>query len=163
MKTSPWVIGLGATFVLAGVTAAQSGKSIEARWLPADIAKLPTLGGGTGTSGVSGIRTTVLYGDPNVAGLYTIALQVPPNTHIASHKHRDERTATVISGTWNFGYGEHASETVEKALGPGSFYTEPANLAHFARTGGTTAVVYITGFGPSDTHYVEAATVSKGH
>lgn len=155
------LIGVGLTCLLVGVTAAQSGKVSELRFLPAEIAKLPTLGAGTGTSGVSGIRTTLLYGDPNLAGLYTIALQVPANTSIASHRHRDERTATVISGTWNFGYGEHASAGAEKALGPGSFYTEPADRPHFARTGSTAAVVYITGFGPSDTHYVEGAAAPK--
>ena len=32
--------------------------------------------------------------------------------------------------------------------------SEPANAPHFAFTGDSPAVVYITGQGPSDTHYV---------
>ena len=36
---------------------------------------------------------------------------------------------------------------------PGSFYTEPADAPHFDEP----ATVYITGFGPTDTHYIDAA------
>jgi hypothetical protein len=37
----------------------------------------------------------------------------------------------------------------------GSFYTEPAGAPHFAGTEDQPAVVDITGFGPSDTIYVD--------
>ena len=40
---------------------------------------------------------------------------------------------------------------------PGSFYTEPADAPHFALTQDEPATVYITGFGPTDTHYIDAA------
>jgi len=113
---------------------------------------------GTGTSGVSGIRTVVLSGDPDRAGLYTIMLQVPANTRIASHDHQDDRVATVITGTWFFGYGDAFDAAQLKALPPGSFYTEPANRTHFAETRDEPAVVQITGIGPSSTRYVDAAT-----
>ena len=33
--------------------------------------------------------------------------------------------------------------------------TEPGGDAHFARTGDELAVIYITGVGPTDTHYLE--------
>lgn len=42
---------------------------------PSDIAAMATSGPGAGTSGVAGIETTVLSGDPTAA--YTIALRVP--------------------------------------------------------------------------------------
>ena len=63
----------------------------------------------------------------------------------------------VISGVWFFGYGPSADETEAKVLKPGSFYTEPAGAPHFAMTRDEPAVVYITGFGPTDTHYIDAA------
>ncbi len=50
------------------------------RLAPADIHGLASTGAGAGTSGVSGIRTRVLSGDPKQPGLYTIQLEVPPNT-----------------------------------------------------------------------------------
>lgn len=110
---------------------------------------------GTGSSGVGDIRTIVLKGDPNQAGVYTIMLRVPAHTKIAAHSHRDDRVATVISGTWRIGYGESFDESKLKALPPGSFYTEPPGQAHFAETGDESVEVQITGFGPSSTDYVD--------
>jgi pimeloyl-ACP methyl ester carboxylesterase/uncharacterized RmlC-like cupin family protein len=127
----------------------------EKRVTPAEY-EFPQQGNpGTGSSGVTGIETVVLKGDPNSAGVYTIMLRVPPHTQIAAHSHRDDRVATVISGTWHIGYGDKFDETKLKALAPGSFYTEPPNRTHFAETGDDPVVVQITGFGPSSTTYVD--------
>lgn len=124
---------------------------------PKDIAALSKQHAGAGTSGVAGIQTTVLSGDPTAAGPYTIALRVPAHTTIAAHTHRDDRSAIVVSGMWWFGYGPVNTKAALKALAPGSFYTEPAGQAHFARTGDHAAVVYITGTGPTDTRYLDAS------
>lgn len=118
-----------------------------------EIARLPPADGGPGTSGMAGIRTTVLSGDPRKPGLYTIRLLVPANLRIESHVHRDERSAVVVSGHWSIGYGERFAASALKALPPGSFYTEPAEKPHFARTGAEPVVVYITGYGPTDTRF----------
>jgi pimeloyl-ACP methyl ester carboxylesterase/quercetin dioxygenase-like cupin family protein len=112
---------------------------------------------GTGSSGVSGIQTVVLKGDPNESGVYTIMLRVPAHTQIAAHSHRDDRVATVVSGTWHIGYGDKFDESKLKALPPGSFYTEPPGQNHFAETGDEPVVVQVTGFGPSSTEYVDPA------
>jgi pimeloyl-ACP methyl ester carboxylesterase/uncharacterized RmlC-like cupin family protein len=112
---------------------------------------------GTGSSGVGGIQTVVLKGDPNQAGVYTVMLRVPAHTEIAAHSHRDDRVATVISGTWHIGYGDKFDEEKLKALPPGSFYTEPPGRNHFAETGDEAVEVQITGFGPSSTDYVDPA------
>jgi quercetin dioxygenase-like cupin family protein len=94
-----------------------------------------------------------LKGDPNNAGLDTIQLTVPANTKIEAHTHPDDRVATVISGTWYIGYGPVFSEASVKSLLSGSFYTEPPNVSHFARTGNQTVVLQITGYGPAGTKY----------
>jgi quercetin dioxygenase-like cupin family protein len=109
---------------------------------------------GGGTSGLSAIQTRLLKGDPERPGLYTISITVPPNTRIAAHTHRDDRTAVVVKGLWHFGYGPVAREDATRALPAGSFYTEPADDPHFAWTGPEGATVYITGIGSSDTHYL---------
>lgn len=127
----------------------------QVRLTPDEIQAKGMVDSGAGTSGVSGIRTTVLSGDPAQAGLYTIRLTVPPRTKIAAHTHRDDRTAVVISGTWYFGYGREASDGAKRALPAGSFYSEPAGVAHFAETKEELAVVEITGYGPTDTEYTE--------
>ena len=127
----------------------------EKRLAPAEY-QFPQHGNpGTGSSGVGGIDTVVLKGDPDNAGVYTIMLRVPAHTKIAAHSHRDDRVATVISGTWHIGYGEKFDEAKLKALPSGSFYTEPPSVAHFAETGDEAVVVQITGFGPSSTDYVD--------
>jgi uncharacterized RmlC-like cupin family protein len=64
--------------------------------------------------------------------------------------------ATVISGTWQIGYGSRFDEKNLKALPPGSFYTEPPSVAHFARTGNGPVVVQITGYGPTGTKYTDS-------
>lgn len=110
---------------------------------------------GTGSSGVEDIRTIVLKGDPNRPGVYTIMLRVPPHTRIAAHSHRDDRVATVVSGTWKIGYGDEFDETKLKLLPPGSYYTEPPGETHFAETGDQAVEVQITGYGPSSTEYVD--------
>jgi pimeloyl-ACP methyl ester carboxylesterase/uncharacterized RmlC-like cupin family protein len=113
--------------------------------------------GGTGTSGVTGIQTDLLKGDPDHAGLYTIMLRIPANTRIAAHVHQDDRIATVVSGTWYIGYGDSFNKAELKALPPGSFYTEPANRTHFAERRDEVVIVQISGVGPSSTSYVDPA------
>ncbi|HKC57807.1 MAG TPA: cupin domain-containing protein [Vicinamibacterales bacterium] len=112
--------------------------------------------GGAGTSGASGIETVVLKGDPTKPGLYVLALRAGPNMTIQAHSHKDDRVATVLKGTWYFGYGQAFDEKALKALPPGSSYTEPPNTAHFARTR-EQVVLEIVGYGPTSTTYVNPA------
>jgi hypothetical protein len=69
-------------------------------------------------------------------------------------------TETVARPLWWLAHGILAtvawpSATTEKALPPGSFYTEPGGVAHFAETKDNPVVVYINGSGPTDTVYVD--------
>jgi pimeloyl-ACP methyl ester carboxylesterase/uncharacterized RmlC-like cupin family protein len=128
-----------------------------ARMTSAEVDALARDSGGAGTSQLSDVQTTVLSGNPSAPGPYAFEIRIPAHTRIAPHRHRDDRTALVVSGEWHFGYGEHATETATRTLGPGSFYTEPAGQPHFAFTGDLPTVVYITGQGPTDTTYVVTA------
>ena len=110
-----------------------------------------------GSSKLAGVKTTTLYGDPSKAEFYTILLYVPAHTSIPAHSHRDNRMATVLSGSWSFGYGPQFTGASLKSLPPGSVYSEPAGNNHFAQTGDIPAIVAISGFGPTDTVYVDAA------
>ena len=112
--------------------------------------------GGAGTSGASGIQTVVLKGDPTKPGLYVLALRTAANVTIQAHSHKDDRVATVLKGTWYFGYGQKFDEKALTALPPGSSYTEPPNTPHFARTRDE-VILQIVGYGPSSTTYVNPA------
>lgn len=146
---------------LASLASAGPLHAQDLRLTPPEIAALAKGGAGAGTSGVAGIRTTTLYGDPTKAGPYTIEIRVPPHTRIAAHSHKDDRTAVVVSGVWFFGYGKKNEDPLVKALPPGSFYTEPAGVDHFAQTHDQPASVYIFGYGPTSTDYVVAADAPK--
>jgi pimeloyl-ACP methyl ester carboxylesterase len=124
----------------------------ERRVTPGEFSFPEGAGAGTGTSGVAGIQTIVLKGDPDSAGLYTIMLRVPAQTRIAPHDHQD------VSGTWYIGYGDAFAPAALKALPPGSFYTEPAHRTHFAETRDEPVIMQITGMGPSSTRYVDPAS-----
>jgi quercetin dioxygenase-like cupin family protein len=140
--------------------AATAGAAVSAlqptRLTATEVDALSRKQGGAGTSGLQGVQTTILSGDPKAAGPYAFEIRVPARTRIAAHTHRDNRTALVVSGEWHFGYGQVASDAAAKTLAPGSFYTEPAGVSHFAFTGDKPTVVYITGIGPTDTDYVHA-------
>jgi quercetin dioxygenase-like cupin family protein len=143
--------------LLAGAlgTVALVAQSGEQRLTPNEV-HWPSAGAaGVGTSGVTGIQTVILKGDPTKAGLYTLLLRIGPNTKIAAHAHPDDRVATVVSGTWYFGYGKEFNEAALKALPSGSFYTEPPNSNHFAVTRQEGVVIQISGTGPSGTTYVD--------
>ena len=97
---------------------------------------------------------TLLIGDPTKPGLYTVRVNIAPHTQVRPHTHRDNRSVTVISGTWHMGYGSTFDTKALKDLPPGSFYTEPAGQPHFAQTGDEPVVIWVTGYGPSDTKFV---------
>jgi uncharacterized RmlC-like cupin family protein len=142
-------------FVVVLAAAVVSGQGGEQRVTPGDVKWPAAAAGGVGTSGIAGTQTIVLKGDPTKPGLYTLLLRVGPNTKIEAHAHGDDRVATVISGTWYFGYGKQFNEAALKALPPGSFYTEPPNANHFAMTRGEAVTIQITGMGPSSTTYAD--------
>lgn len=143
---------LTGVLLFASISVGQGSMS-PARLTKAEINVISPIVAGAGTSGLAGIRTRILTGDPTRVGLYTIQLTIPANTTIQSHTHPDDRVATVIDGTWYIGYGTQFDEKKLKALKPGSFYTEPGGEAHFARTGKRPVVIQITGYGPTGTEY----------
>ncbi len=149
------LIGAIAATFIADVANAEDAREIRMPPSAFDFSKAE--GAGAGTSGVTGIQTIVLKGDPTKQGLYTILLRVPAHTKIVPHRHPDDRIATVVSGTWYFGYGAKFDQTRLRALPPGSFYTEPPNDDHFAETRDDDVLVQISGLGPTGTTYVDGA------
>jgi quercetin dioxygenase-like cupin family protein len=133
----------------------------EMRMTPAEISASNLDSNQIGSSSVPGVHTKVVFGDPAKAGFYTILLFVPAHTTIQAHSHRDDRMATVVSGEWHFGYGTHFDPKSLKTLPPGSVYSEPGGDNHFAQTDADAVIVEISGYGPTDTRYFEAANDPK--
>src|SRR5277367_746685 len=147
--------------VLAGLTVASLilyGQSLpEIRMLPTEAPRDAGDGNQVGSSKLAGVHTKVLFGDPSKAGFYSILLFVPAHTTIQAHSHRDDRMATVVSGMWYFGYGDHFDAQSLKGLPPGSVYSEPMAHDHFASTDKDAVIVHICGYGPTDTRYFDPA------
>ena len=94
-----------------------------------------------------------IIGDDAKPGPYVfIARPRPTGTQSAAakpHTHPDDRTYTIISGTWWVGFGDKFDESKLIPLTAGSFYTEPAGVPHFVLVKDEGTVVKITGTGPS--------------
>jgi quercetin dioxygenase-like cupin family protein len=150
-------ISLFALTILVATCSAARPSVPELRKTPTEIASGDKGDSQIGSSKLAGVHTKILAGNPAAAGFYSILLFVPTHTTIQAHSHRDDRMATVVSGTWHFGYGTHFDEKALKILPVGSVYSEPGGLNHFARTAEDPVVVHISGFGPTDTHYFNAA------
>jgi pimeloyl-ACP methyl ester carboxylesterase len=130
----------------------------QIRMTPAEVRANQTGSEQIGSSGLAGVTTKVLFGDPSKPGFYTMVLSVPAHTSIPAHSHRDDRMAVVVSGTWQFGYGDRFNERALKHLPVGSVYSEPGHANHFARTGAEPVLVEISGHGPTDTVYLNPAS-----
>jgi len=156
---------LSVTFFFAvSLSSADAPSLPQMRMTPSEIAAAaPHDNNQIGSSGVSGVHTKILYGDPSKAGFYSILLYVGPHTTIQSHSHRDNRVATVVSGEWHFGYGDHFDASGLKTLPPGSVYSEPAGQTHFAQTTTDPVIVQICGLGPTDTRYFDPANDPQAH
>jgi quercetin dioxygenase-like cupin family protein len=146
-----------ATLFVVAVAMATAQSLPEMRMTPAEIQASVLDDNQIGSSGVPGVHTKVLFGDPAKAGFYTILLFVPAHTTIQAHSHRDDRVATVVSGEWHFGYGDRFDTGSLKTLPPGSVYSEPGGDNHFARTDADPVIVEICGYGPTDTRYFDPA------
>jgi len=146
-------ISLFALSILVATCGATAPSIPELRMTPTEITSGDKGESQIGSSKLAGVHTKILTGNPAAAGFYSILLFVPPHTTIQAHSHRDDRMATVVSGTWHFGYGTHFDEKALKMLPLGSVYSEPGGVNHFARTAEEPVVVHISGFGPTDTRY----------
>ena len=110
-----------------------------------------------GPGRVPGHEIAPLIGASNRPGAYVERVRFPANSVSQAHSHPEDRTYTILSGTWYVGYGDSYDPARLTALPPGSFYTEPANVAHFSLTKDEPVLVQITGTGPSATRFVDPA------
>lgn len=110
---------------------------------------------------VSGLGVARIIGSGKKSGTYLYRVKFPKGRTVQPHSHPDDRTYTVISGTWYIGWGETYDESKMTALSAGGFYTEPAGVPHFVATPDGEAVVQITGTGPTKVDYVNPAQVPK--
>jgi quercetin dioxygenase-like cupin family protein len=110
---------------------------------------------------VAGLEVANILGDAAKPGPYVQRVKFPPGQIVQAHTHSEDRTYTVISGTWRVGWGKAYDPSKLTALPAGSFYTEPANVPHFIATQDEPVIVQISGTGPTAVHYVDPAHAPK--
>jgi quercetin dioxygenase-like cupin family protein len=108
-----------------------------------------------------GAQISELVGGRTQPGFYLKRVQSPADFMHYPHSHPEEQTYTVISGMLYVGFGDTFDQAQLKALPPGSFWTEPANVNHFPMTKDGPVFFQITGTGPSGTTFVDPAHTSR--
>jgi hypothetical protein len=109
----------------------------------------------------TGRENAYLYGHPSKPGPYLYLVKWPPNNKALAHKHPDDRYGMVVSGVHYIGYGDKFDESKLHAHAAGTFFTEPANTAHFGMTKEEGAVLYFYAIGPSGNTPIEKAEAAK--
>jgi quercetin dioxygenase-like cupin family protein len=99
----------------------------------------------------AGGELALIYGDPAKPGPYLYVRKSGARRGPAAepHTHPDNRTYTVISGTWYVGFGTQFDEAKLIALPAGSVYTEPAGVPHFVVIKDDGVIVQVGGTGPT--------------
>ncbi len=104
----------------------------------------------------AGARFSVLEGDPSQRGFFTLRLRLPDGYVIPPHSHPGVERVTVVQGIFRLGMADRVDPTVTRALEPGSYFSMPPGMAHFAIAEGET-VIQLTSIGPWQVNYVNPA------
>jgi len=107
------------------------------------------------TVAANGIQTSVLNGDPTKAGYYVMFYKIPADLKLPPHFHPESRTVVVVTGKFYYGYGSTFDESKMYEMPQGTYFTEPGNQHHYAYAKAGEVLLYVTGFGPTGTSYVE--------
>ncbi|MCU1279151.1 MAG: Cupin region [bacterium] len=102
-----------------------------------------------------GAKMAVLAGDPSKTGMFIIRFKAPAGYKIAPHWHPTDENVTVISGSFAIGMGDKLDPKA-KAYPPGSFFSMPAKMHHFA-IAKKESEVEISGMGPFAINYLDPA------
>jgi quercetin dioxygenase-like cupin family protein len=103
-----------------------------------------------------GAKVAILEGNPAQDGLFTMRIWLPDGYTVPPHFHSQIEHVTVVSGTFNLGFGETLDKTKGEKLPAGSFVFMKPGMRHYAWANGTT-VIQVHGMGPWTITYVNAA------
>jgi len=100
-----------------------------------------------------GARMAVIEGAFDKPGPFTVRLKFPANYRIPPHLHPVKVMVTVISGTFNMGFGEELDTGAGKVLPAGSIFEMPASIHHYGWTSEET-IIQEHGIGPLSVNYL---------
>jgi len=101
-----------------------------------------------------GVSVAIVAGDP-ARGAYTMRVRFAPNVKVPPHTHPDERTVTVLSGTYLFATGERFDAASLRPYAAGTVIIVPAGVAHFVGAGDGEVTLQESGIGPTGSRIVD--------
>ena len=102
-----------------------------------------------------GSKFVILYGDPAVAGPFSMRLKLPAKYQVGPHTHPQDENITVISGTLLMGMGDD-SKAKTTTLPAGSFARMKVGTHHFVRFEKET-ILQLNSVGPWGITYINPA------
>jgi hypothetical protein len=90
-----------------------------------------------------------IYGDQAQPGPYAFRIRAQAGHTLPPHTHPDERTITVLSGTYWAGVGAAFDASSLTPYPAGTFYVIPAQLPHYAAVLDGEVLFQEAGVGPS--------------
>jgi hypothetical protein len=115
----------------------------DTKWVPA-LSMLP-----------AGAEMSILEGNPEKPGPFTLRLKLPANYSVPAHWHPYDERITVISGRLNMGLGDRLEITKGKVYSAGSYVRIPAKVHLYVWTTIEETVVQLHGIGPWALLYVD--------
>lgn len=103
-----------------------------------------------------------LLGDPSQSGPYVFRLRAPTGHRALPHSHPEERTYTVLSGTFYLGFGHRFVETRLEEYPQGSVVVVRHDRRHFQLAKSDGYLVQIEGTGPTAVWYDDPADDPRG-
>ena len=97
-----------------------------------------------------------IYNEPGKAGAYAFRVRAQAGHSLPPHTHPDERTITVLRGTYWAGVGEMFDRDKLVPYPAGSFYVIPAGLPHFSAVLDGEVEFQEAGVGPSRHDVIDA-------
>jgi hypothetical protein len=102
-----------------------------------------------------GAEVGVLYGDPTKAAPFTIRIKMPDGYKIPPHWHSRDENLTILAGTFVLHMGDTMDAPAHELIA-GGYHFLPGKMHHAAEARGE-VVVQVSGTGPFDIHYLNAA------
>jgi quercetin dioxygenase-like cupin family protein len=110
----------------------------------------------TDSAAYPGLKSAVLYGDPDKPGLYAVRNRFSPGTITRPHFHPNDRFILVLSGTWWVGTGEQFDPESTKPMPAGSYVVHYGGKVHYDGAKNEECEVIIYGMGPATSTRVAA-------
>jgi len=104
-----------------------------------------------------GLQFSVLAGNPDKPGPFTLRIRMPAHFVIAPHTHATAENLTVLSGSIVHDMGNTRVIGRGKELDSAGFVFLPGNTPHSLWTNDAPAEIQVTGTGPFGLHYINPA------